>query len=93
MDNNIVIITPQELSALVENAVEKVLTKRASAIDSAKPEPESFFIRGIKGLAEYLHVSVPTAQKLKNNRVFPCYQDGRVCVFKSNEVLNGMQNR
>ena len=91
MDNNIVIITPQELSALVENAVEKVLTKITSN-EPAAPAPDTF-IRGIKGLAAFLHVSIPTAQKLKNNRVFPCYQDGRVCVFKSNEVLNGMQNR
>lgn len=92
MDNNIVVITKQELTALVENAVEKVLSKMTTTNDTATSTPDTF-IRGINGLAAFLHVSVPTAQKLKNNRTFPCYQDGRVCVFKAQEVLQAMQKR
>jgi len=91
MDNNIVITTKNELTALIEKAVENAITKITSESVPARQEPDKF-IRGIKGLAAFLHVSIPTAQKLKNNRVFPCYQDGRICVFKEREVLTAMSN-
>lgn len=93
MENNIIVTTTQELTALVESAVERAITKVTSTIETPTPDKPEQFIRGIKGLAAFLKVSIPTAQKMKNNGVFPCYQDGRVCVFKPNEVLKGMSNR
>lgn len=90
--DNIVITTKSELTALIEIAVEKAITKISSESIPASKEPEKI-IRGIRGLAAFLHVSIPTAQKLKNNHVFPCYQDGRVCVFKEREVLTAMSNQ
>lgn len=88
--DTIIVTTPKELTAIVESAVEKALSQRAKAIEPEKTESD-VFIRGINGLAEFLHVSTPTAQKMKNNKLFPCYQDGRVCVFKANEVLKAMR--
>ena len=57
------------------------------------PENKTALIRGIKGLAAFLNVSVPTAQKMKNDKIFPCIQRGRTIFFKSDEVLSGLSKR
>lgn len=62
-------------------------------LPSCQSQDEAHIIRGFNNLAKFLQVSVPTARKLKDQKVFPCYQWGRVMVFKSNEVLAGMRAR
>lgn len=65
---------------------------RKTEIES-KVESNTTLIRGIKGLAAFLNVSVPTAQKMKNDKIFPCIQRGRTIFFKSDEVLSGLSKR
>jgi Protein of unknown function (DUF3853) len=48
-------------------------------------------IKGIRGLADFLEVSLPTAQKLKNNKLFPFYESGNKVYFYSDEVDNGLK--
>jgi hypothetical protein len=48
-------------------------------------------INGIRGLAKFLDVSTPTAQRLKNENRFPHYASGNKYFFFSDEVNNGLK--
>jgi len=54
------------------------------------PEP---LIYGIKGLAEFLKVSVPTAQKVKNSGRVPYSQAERTIIFRKDDVLASLSNK
>lgn len=62
-----------------------------------QPTAPREFIKGIHALAEFLHVSPPRAQKLKNEKVISCFQDGRLVLFDPDIVRKEMaaynQNR
>ena len=47
---------------------------------------EKEFIKGIHELAAFLKVSPPRAQKLKNEKVISCFQDGRLVLFDPDTV-------
>ncbi|MCQ2603017.1 MAG: DUF3853 family protein [Clostridia bacterium] len=88
----------EQLELLVEEKVSKVLpdaiNKALESLSLTDQNPsDTQIIRGVNNLAKFLQVSVPTALKIKNEKLFPCYQWGRVMVFKSNEVLAGMRAR
>ncbi len=76
----------------VNEAIKAAFAERDTQ-NARNTEQDSFVIRGISGLAQFLHVSIPTAQKLKNQNLFPCSQWGRILIFKSDEVLAGMAKR
>lgn len=59
--------------------------------DPAPATPERKKIFGIRGLAAYLSVSVPTAQRLKNSKKFAFYESGNKVFFYSNEVDAGLK--
>lgn len=52
--------------------------------------PEKKYIHSIQGLADELHMSIVTAQKLKNSGRIPYKQEGRKVIFELSEVLNAM---
>jgi len=54
-------------------------------------EPPRIKINGIRGLGDYLDVSVPTAQKLKNQKKFPFYESGNKVYFFSDEINAGLK--
>lgn len=54
--------------------------------------PPQAFIKGIHELASFLKVSPARAQKLKNEGVFPYWQDGRTLLFDPNKVREAMNN-
>ena len=54
-------------------------------------EPPRGKINGIRGLAKYLGLSVPTAQRLKNKKSFPFYTSGNKVYFFSDEVNAGLK--
>ncbi|NDW11970.1 DUF3853 family protein [Bacteroides sp. 214] len=80
------------VNEVVNDVVKATLAERETH-EAKKQEQETTLIRGISGLAKFLDVSVPTAQKIKNQKLFPCTQWGRILIFKSDEVLAGMANR
>lgn len=59
--------------------------------DRLEPEKDKIEIRGIHALAEFLNVSVTTAQKLKNSGRIPCIQIGRIVLFDGNKVLEALK--
>lgn len=78
----------------VDEAVNEAIEARFAEIESNEEQPqkeEPAMIRGIAGLARFLGVSQPTAQKLKNQGVFPYTQWGRVLLFKQDDVLTGLR--
>lgn len=59
--------------------------------DPAPAKTEHKKIFGIRGLAGYLSVSVPTAQRLKNSNKFTFYESGAKVFFYSDEVDSGLR--
>jgi hypothetical protein len=77
-------INPEDLKKLIDEAVRSAMPKD---IQAATPQP---FIKGIHELAEFLRVSPVRAQKLKNEGVFPYWQDGRTLLFDPDKVREAM---
>lgn len=79
-------LTVSEFNSLLKSAF--------SATNPTEPSPVELprtKINGIRGLASFLDVSVPTAQKLKNQKKFPFYESGNKCYFFSDEVNEGLK--
>lgn len=89
----LVVTTKEELAAIVADAVSTALDKRVPNDVKEVEVAQSTLIYGIMGLASFLGVSMTTAQKYKNERVFPFIQRGRTLIFKSEEVLAGLSKK
>ena len=50
-------------------------------------------IHGIRGLAQFLSISLATAQKLKDSGRFPIYNTGKKVFFQPTEVLEGLKDK
>lgn len=77
-----------EFQELIENAVSRAMAK-VIPMQQAIP-PEKIYIHSIQGLADFLHFSIVTAQKLKNSGKIPYQQVGRKIIFEGNAVLEAM---
>lgn len=86
------VVSRQELDAMIDEKVNAAIVRFQNATKS-KPQSPPTFIYGIKGLAAFLNVSMVTAQKYKNEKLFPCIQRGRKIIFKSDEVLAGLSKK
>jgi hypothetical protein len=87
MENGILIqVGRDELSRMIAEAVRDAMP---ADVKQATPQP---FIKGIHELAKFLRVSPVRAQKLKNEGVFPYWQDGRTLLFDPDKVREAMQN-
>jgi len=85
-------LTVSEDNARIANVVKHVLAEfNLNVPGSTTAEPTRIKINGIRGLAEYLEVSVPTAQKLKNKKKFNFYESGNKVYFFSDEVNAGLK--
>ena len=78
-------ISEEEITAIVTNAVRDAMPKELKA---STPLPH---IKGIHELAAFLKVSASRAQKLKNEGVFPYFQDGRLVLFDPDKVREAME--
>lgn len=99
MENDKIISLFKELiSEIVKETIKDTINEivKDSLQEANNQEPkkqENHLIYGIMGLANFLGVSMTTAQKFKNERLFPCIQHGRTLIFKSEEVLAGLSKR
>lgn len=80
-------VTPDELKQMIHEAVRRSMP---TSLNEAAPQP---FIKGIHELAKFLRVSPVRAQKLKNEGVFPYWQDGRTLLFDPEQVRSVMENK
>ncbi len=83
---------PEAVSELLAKMqkIENLIVATPAEATPAEPEP---FIYGIKGLAEFLKVSTPTAQKIKNSGRIPFSQAERTIIFRKTEVLEALSNK
>jgi hypothetical protein len=78
-------LTVSEFKDLITTSIPEVKNE-------IKPiEPTRVKINGIRGLADFLDVSLPTAQRLKNGKSFPFYASGNKVYFFSDEVNAGLK--
>lgn len=81
----IIQLSPEQLEVLMERVVQKVLSGLPQRAGPSEP------IKGIHELAAYLKVSPGRAQKLKNEKIVPCFQDGRLVLFDREKVRIAME--
>jgi len=77
----------EKFSQLIENAVLKAMAKY---MPTQIVIPEKKYVYSIQGLADELHCSIVTAQKLKNSGRISYKQEGRKVIFEMSEVLAAM---
>jgi hypothetical protein len=82
---------PEAVSELLAKMqkIENFIDATPTETSPADPEP---FIYGIKGLAKFLQVSTPTAQKIKNSGKIPFSQAERTIIFRKADVLEALSN-
>ena len=76
----------EEFQSLIIDCVNSCL-KYNTQPGQSSPQP---FIKGIHELSRFLKVSPARAQKLKNEGVFPYWQDGRTLLFDPEKVREAM---
>lgn len=77
----------QKFQEFIDAAVAKAMAK---FIPAQAPIPEKKYIHSMRGMADELHMSIVTMQKLKNSGRIPYKQEGRKVIFELNEVLNAL---
>lgn len=77
-------LSQDELTRIISDAVRNAMPEE---MKESTPQP---FIKGIHELAKFLRVSPVRAQKLKNEGVFPYWQDGRTLLFDPDKVRQSM---
>jgi len=82
---------PEAVSELLAKMqkIENFIDATPTETSPADPEP---LIYGIKGLATFLRVSTPTAQKIKNSGRIPFSQAERTIIFRKADVLEALSN-
>lgn len=88
----VMLVNKQELKDIIDASISAAI-ERITEKQAEKVVHTSTLIYGIKGLAAFLDVSMPTAQSWKNAGIFPYIQRGRTIIFKSDEVLAGLAKR
>lgn len=81
-----IVITVDELKRILNETVRDAMPVQKG---ESSPQP---FIKGIHELSRFLKVSPARAQKLKNEGVFPYWQDGRTLLFDPDKVRDAMSN-
>jgi len=83
---------PNSVSEILER-VKKIETFIVSIPQkNEQPDPDPY-VYGIHGLAKFLKVSVPTAQKIKNSGKIPFSQAERTIIFRKSDVLEALSNK
>lgn len=69
----------------------KTLLEQLNSINQVPAPEKSNTLHSIKELADFLHVSLPTAQRYKNENIIPYIQCGRKCMFNTADVMAAMK--
>ena len=86
--NEIILTTKEELYACITDAVLSAMSKTSStSINVSKPH-----IKGIHQLAKFLGISASKAQRLKNEKIIPYFQNERLVLFDPDKVRDAMAN-
>ena len=88
-----IITTREELQETINFAVSSAVALAVKQMrnEDLKTGESDEIIEGMPGLCSFLHISAPTANRIKKLNLFPVYQVGRIIKFKKSEVLEGMK--
>ena len=75
---------------IVKEELESILNRREE-VEKTSIQPT--LLHSLKELADFLHCSTVTAQRLKNLGFIPYKQIGRKVIFNTAEVLKAMEPR
>jgi len=84
----LVLIEVEELESIIDKSISKYFNN----VESTPAAPENKILYSIQELADFLHCSTVTAQKLKNSGKVPFTQYSRKIQFNSSEVLAALGN-
>jgi len=77
--------------AKMAEIVRKSVREEMASINQVTAPEKSNTLHSIKELADFLHVSLPTAQRYKNKDIIPYIQCGRKCMFNTADVMAAMK--
>lgn len=74
---------------------EAILPEREVILPIRESEPPKTpkYLYSLKEVADFLHCSVPTAQKMKNVGRIPYRQSGRKLIFDTDAILKAMEQK
>jgi len=84
-------LTVDEDTARLHKIADEIFEKYVLKTQITPVSAPRIKINGIRGLASYLEVSVPTAQRLKNSKKFTFYESGNKVFMYSDEVNAGLK--
>ena len=77
--------------AKLAEVIRKSVREEMATINQVPNSQKSETLHSIKELADFLHVSYPTAQRYKNEDIVPYIQCGRKCIFNTVDVMEAMK--
>ena len=86
----IIVTTPDQLATIIRTTVLECLKVIAIGELQILQPKEKKLIRGIKGLANYLGISLVTAQNIKNSGKISYTQFGRIVLFDEDTLRREM---
>ena len=82
----------QKLIAIIRQAIKDELELQQTLNSSAPVQNEHRYLYSMQELADFLHCSIPTAQRMKNEGRFPFRQSGRKLIFDTLEINKIMEH-
>jgi len=87
--SEIIVITPDQLRKIINKCLNKKQTEPTPAPPQEKPQ----YLYSIKQLADFLHVCLPTAQKIKNSGAIRYVQTGRKLIFNTMQIMEDLAKK
>lgn len=85
-----VVISPEELTELIQNAVERSVEKHVPGVLREATKKQFLTVEELSALTGW---SRRTIQYLRDSRQIPFYQDGRRILFKTDEVEKYLESK
>jgi len=80
----------KDIQQLTEGFRKVIREEMAAQKTVAAPEKDNY-LHSLKELADFLHISIATAQRYKNDDIIPYIQVGRKCMFNTVDVMTTMK--
>ena len=87
--SEIIVITPDQLRKIINEC----LAERQPEPAPAPTQEKTQYLYSIRQLAEFLHVSTVTAQKIKNSGTIRYTQVGRKLIFNTLQIMEDLENK
>ena len=86
---NLILTTPEELKKIISEC----LTEKQTEPVPAPQQEQTKYLYSIRALADFLHVCLPTAQKIKNSGAIRYVQTGRKLIFNTLQIMEDLAKK